>query len=184
MLQLPETPRRADLRGFSAALSLVAAVTVGLVTLAAGARMPLAWALAGALAVGLLLTPSRSSGLAYDAWNRLARYVGRMARAWISGVAFLIVTVVGWTGSRLPWRTPPTPTSGWRVRSTLPASSFEGQGVEEGGRSAGEGWVRELSHWARRGNGWTWGLLPFLILLGIVDHGEVRAPTDRNYTLY
>lgn len=185
MLELPSTPRRADLQAFSASLSLVTGLGVWAGAALAGAPSPAVWALAtGAGMAGVLLGSAGAAIHAHAAWNRLARLVSRGMRLWISGVAFLVITVTGWAGSRLPWRVPAAGRSGWVEKPALAAGSFTGQGRDPVPGSRRGGWIRALAGWGGGDRAWVRGLLPFLVFLAWTDRGGVQAPTDRNYTLY
>ena len=181
MIKLPDSPRRSEIRAFGLSLILLSTLVSGAAAGLAGASLPGAWAAGCAAATASILLGSDTAAMwTYAGWNRIAQLVSRGARLWITGVTFLVITVVGRAGSRLP----SGPRSGWVEKTSLNTNAFAAQGREAIHGSTRDGWLSALTRWGRHGHGWVWGLLPFLALLSVVHQGDVRAPTDRNYTLY
>jgi hypothetical protein len=121
----------------------------------------------------------------YASWKRLARKARRAARLWLTAVVFLILTVVGRLGARLPLSGPTPPASGWVPKRKLPHGSYAGDSDIALASGPGVGWARRLAEWAwRSGNAWAWSLIPLLALLKGVE-GESRGSLGGNvYTLY
>jgi hypothetical protein len=121
----------------------------------------------------------------YDAWNRLSRIARRAARLWLTGVAFLILTVVGRSGTRLAWSSPETGASGWTPkRPPSPGSHRTTSDLSEAPESTA-GWIHSLARWAgRSGNAWAWSLIPVLALLRVVEGKPTRSFGGNVYTLY
>lgn len=185
VLDLPRTPRKADLKAFVVSFGLLLAALTGSGASVAGAQRPMVWAFACATGVTVIgLTTNAFARWLYARWDRLASLVSRFVRLWLTVVTFVVVTVVGMGGTRLPWRIPVSSQSGWRERDTLDARAYNSQGWNALNGPANLSWIRALGKWGVHGNGWVWSLLPFLVLIGWLDRGEVHAPTDRNYTLY
>jgi len=121
----------------------------------------------------------------YDGWNYLSRFARRLARLWLTGVAFLILAVVGRFGTRLAWSAPETGASGWTPkRPPSPGSHRTTSDISDAPESAA-GWVHTLARWAgRSGNAWAWSLLPVLALLRAVEGKPTRSLGGNVYTLY
>ena len=121
----------------------------------------------------------------YDAWNRLSRIARRAARLWLTGVAFLIITVVGRFGARVVWSAPEDRASGWTPKRPLPKGSHRTTSDVSGAAGADRGWIRSLAGWAgRSGNLWAWSLIPALALLQVVEGKSTRSLGGNVYTLY
>lgn len=142
-----------------------------------------AWLAAAAACVPGALHPSLVRR-PYDAWNRLSRTARRAARLWLSGVAFLIITVVGRSGTRLPWSEPASGASGWTAKRPLPVGSHRTTAdVSKGADS--DGWIGSLVRWGHSSaNGWVWSLIPVLALLKVVEGKPARSLGGNVYTLY
>jgi len=145
--------------------------------------------LGGILALVLLLLgilQPQIISVAYDVWNRLARYYMRGARVLLKGICFYIIFAsVARIGSRLTLTRPSATKSLWVARGTLPASSYCFQYDGKTNRSTQKGWVRTYVSWAvQSGNLWTACLLPFLILLRAVEVEERSVSPTNVYTLF
>lgn len=184
-LVLPEvvSARRAWRRSFWLVLSLGAGVLAAAVLrtlpatgrLLAGAAVCAGTALPGLVRPGLAVAPMR-------AWNRAARLAGRIAALWIAAVCFYVVlALLGKAGSALRLEPPEREGSLW-----TPWAS-DGGPTEALAAAGGPGrlWA-EVAAWARRsGNTWAWALLPFFILLSLLDvSAEADTPPPGIYTLY
>ena len=131
----------------------------------------------GLLSPGISIRPFRF-------WDRLARKARRAARLWLSGVVFLMLTLIGLLGARLPLDRPIPAESGWIPRDS---SSGRRSGYPDSSGTAGGAttWIRRFASWAwHSGNIWACSLLPVLALLKAVE-GESRGSLGGNvYTLY
>jgi hypothetical protein len=185
-MQSFRAPTRSELRSFWLVLSATVAL-IGAAALGWSLGLPaVVWDLAlfGLLAVVGWRTP----GLAtrpYRAWERLVRKARRATRLWLTGVVFLIVTIVGRPGGRLSLAGPTPPASAWVPKKRLPDRSYgaDSDVVQASGPEIG--WARRLATWScRSGNVWVWSLFPLLALLKRVE-GESRGSLGGNvYTLY
>jgi hypothetical protein len=147
---------------------------------------PAIWGFLATLAVSApgLLHPSLVRR-PYGAWGRLSRTARRAARLWLTGVAFLIITIVGRSGARMAWTTTLPGTSGWTPKRPLPPGSHRTTSDVAGAPGSDDGWVRSLAGWAgRSGNAWAWSLIPALALLKVVEGKPTRSLGGNVYTLY
>ena len=174
--------RRAEMR----ALWLVGTVTLALIlsiaSAAFGARMPLVW---GASAFVLLLPGlvwSRWFELGVSAWNRGARFVTSVLRAYTLRVCYYVLfATVGRAGSSLDLHCAQTETSRWISRARRDAPFDNRQRLE--GR---DGWGREILDLAGRpGKRWMVCLIPVVALLYLLrDKQPESVVLSSTYTLY
>jgi len=186
MLTLPDPVRRSLLRSFPIALSAVTAVIVAGVALIAGASPPIVlMAVVVIVSIGAVgaLFPKLAAA-AYLAWNRLAVSFGRLARAWLSVMSFLIVVAAGRAGSKMVESQPAKSASGWVPRGTLRPEAYPSQSFTPVGKPE-RGWIRSLLVWGWRSRQvWTWSLLPFLLLLNAMGVRQRGSLGGNTYTLY
>ncbi len=179
-------PTRSLLQSFWLAVSVTAVILVGVALWVLDVRGAALWAIAagvGSAAIGFV-----RPGLArrpYETWKRMSRLGRRVARLWLTGVVFLVVTVVGWLGGRIVWKRPEPTRSGWTPKSKLPMGSYGGDSdIEQTGSSA-TGWTRRFGEWAWRSeNAWAWSLIPLLALLKGVEGESAGSLGGNVYTLY
>jgi len=185
LIDLPK-PTKPALRSFWLVLSAGAGLAVGLAAWGLQAPYPAIWGLlaaAGASVPGLLRPALVKRP--YEAWDRLSRIARRAARLWLTGVAFLILTIVGRLGARVAWNAPETGASGWTPKRPLPAGSHRTTSEVASAPGFGGGWVRTLAGWAgHSGNVWAWSLIPVLALLKVVEGKPTRSLGGNVYTLY
>jgi len=185
LIDLPK-PTKPALRSFWLVLSAGAGAVVTLAAWGLQGPYPAIWGLlaaAGASVPGLLRPAFVRRP--YAAWDRLSRVARRATRLWLTGVAFLIITVVGRSGARLAWSAPGTGASGWTPKRPLPAGSHRTTSEVAGASGSGGGWIRTLADWAgRSGNVWAWSLIPVLALLKVVEGKPTRSLGGNVYTLY
>jgi hypothetical protein len=189
MITLPRfPPRRAWLRSFWIAISLVSGLMVSILCallisphwFASGA------AFAVAVAVPGLLQPQIAS-LPYRAWNKLARAFVRVARFWVTGVCFYIICVtVGLSGSHARLAQPTSNESLWVARRISTSTTYNHKYDGASQEFAQKGWIRAYFAWAvGSGNFWAVCLLPFLMLLAALENDDNRSPVAANiYTLF
>jgi hypothetical protein len=185
LIDLPN-PTRPALASFWLVASAAAGVALALALWILRIPHPVTWAVLAAAISGIpgFLHPPIVRR-PYDAWNRLSRIARRAARIWLTGIAFLIITVVGRSGGRLAWRAPETRASGWTPKRPLPAGSHRTTSDISGTSGSGSGWIREFTAWAMRsGNAWAWSLVPVLALLKMVEGKSTRSLGGNVYTLY
>lgn len=185
MITLPPDPSRRLLRSFWIVVSLAAGGLVA-VLLPAGAGTSLAAGAASALAAAVpgLLRPRRAEGV-YRWWNHGASWVGRACSRWISGVSFFVlVTLVGRAGSRMPWAPRESGASGWFPRHGV-EDRHDAQHRGALRDTSESGWVGSFGAWARdSANLWAWGLVPVLGLLRVFRPKVERSLGENIYTLY
>lgn len=185
MIELP-TPTRVALASFWLVASAAAGVALALALWILRVPHPVTWGVLAAAISGipgflyppLVMRP-------YEAWNRLSRIARRAARLWLTGIAFMIITVVGRSGGRLAWRAPDMDASGWTPKRPLPAGSQRTTSDISGTSGSDSGWIRDFAAWATRsGNAWAWSLVPVLALLKLVEGKPTRSLGGNVYTLY
>jgi hypothetical protein len=185
-LALPASPRLATLRAFGVALALPAGTGAGLVSAggAPGRGLAVALGVGGGLAVLALGWPSGML-LPYRVWRRVTRLLAQAISLYVLGILhFLVLTVASRGGSSLALAPPGRAASLWTPREPAPGvGAAEGLVVLD---SSGPGWAGGAAGWARAsGQGWAWGLLPFLALLALLDdEPDAPDPPTTTYTLY
>ena len=188
---LPHRPDREDLLGFWIAISLVAGLLLGFLTLLASGAPGWMGPLMGVLTTGVLLLVGlrRERGIdrVYGRWNRWARAYSRRARRWITAVLYWTVVAVA---ARAGARGLALEGSPWLQRGTLAPSGYPGQGsgagTEAPERGESQGQERQgLLRWlVRSQRSWAIGLLPFLGILRALDVKAQRSVASDTYTLY
>lgn len=157
------------------------AVIVGKVT-----RVP--QAVPVGISLGLLMAlagyswPSAISGL-YHSWNRWAATYGAWASRLLLRICYLaIFTLAGRAGSRMePNR---KRQSMWTLRTTTAAEAYGSQSELHLAAGSG-GWASGYVRWASRsGNLWAISLLPFLILIAVLNQERSEGYQGNIYTLF
>jgi hypothetical protein len=188
MVKLPIRPRRVDLMSFWLTMSLLFGLMTAIllwIIQSAG------WAVLGVIAAFILALPGllypRSIHLPYRIWNKAARTVAQVGTIFLQGVCFYIVFfAVGRAGSRLMLDLSLSRKTVWRERRTLePTMYFSPHtGIENRGTSE-KGWVLNYISWSvRSGNFWACCLLPFLIVLSLLEAGKKESRSPHIYSLY
>lgn len=179
-------PTRSLLVSFWLTLTVTAAVLVGITLWALDVAGAALWALgagAGSAAIGFA-RPSLARR-PYEVWKKVSRLGRRAARLWLTGVIFLVVTIVGWLGGRVALKGPEPRRSGWIPKTKLPPGSYAGDSDIAQKHGAATGWTRRYAEWAwRSGNGWAWSLIPLLALLKGVEGESAGSLGGNVYTLY
>jgi hypothetical protein len=187
MLTLPNfPPRRAWLLAFWTALSLwlgvsagvFLAVALGWFWLAAAPVIAAGMAALGWIWPGLVAFP-------YRAWNKLARETARLGHFCILTVCYYVVLApVARAGSSFRLESPKPGESFWikRQSSRGRADVQKLSGAEFSSRS----WIVTYLSWcAHPRNLWTVWLIPYLLLLSLLETEEQKNSVPSNiYTLY
>lgn len=191
MILLPMPARPAFLRSFWLVIYVSSGLLIGVLCSLLGPSwfscgLPMLLA-AFTLAIPGLVWPQL--GLwPYRAWNRLVRTLAFYVRHLLMGFAYLLVVVpVGLTKSSLLVSRLHSGQSMWVARKTLPCTAYRRQDtiVMDDEPSKDKGWISPFLSWAfRSGNIWACCLLPFLILLAVLQTDEEKAVSIDIYTLF
>jgi hypothetical protein len=189
MLILPFPPRRAFLRSFWLVLSLSVGIIYGLfLTL----THLLDWwetavLLTVAMAIPGVIWSQMVIGL-YRFWNRLMLPVGRGICVALLGLCYFTVFVVARLSKISLHRVPPTSTTGsfWIPRGILAPGAYAYQCAFDTPKTSRHHWVWTYVIWVKRsGHWWAVCLLPFLMLLAIIDPDRSSQHFQANiYTLF
>ena len=144
-------------------------------------------ALAG-ISLGFLMAlagyswPNTISGL-YHTWDRWAAAYAAWASRLLLKICYLVVfTLVGRAGSRMTRDRKRQ--SMWTPRTTTAAEAYGSQSdllLAAGSR----GWVTGYVRWASKsGNLWAVSLLPFLLLIAVLDPERSQGHPTNLYTLF
>lgn len=186
MILLPPDLQRASLRSFWLALSIIALVLIGVVSLFHATRF-LLWV----AAVGVLLIPGvicpQILAWPYRAWNKLARIYAGFGETLLLRICFFTVLVpTGWAGSSLRLDRPRSERSLWLPRQNVPEVAYQELHGSQGRRVQKQSWVSHYISWSRCSKQmWLLALLPFLLLLSWLRSGEEEPALPENiYTLF
>jgi hypothetical protein len=188
MIILPFPARRHWLISFwlvmSSALGVLGVILLGL-------RGFPAWlasaAIAAILALPGLLRPNLAL-LPYRVWNKLARHIVSALRLLLMGLCFYTIFVV--VRCRRAYRSALHLTSPheslWVKRGTLPEGTYFSPYLAEAVQSEGHSWTWNfISSVRKSGEYWALSLLPFLLLLALLQTDEEQAQFPANlYTLF
>lgn len=185
MINLPKYPRRAMLQATGVTVSLAVGVMASLVAIWGEARWAMFCVVLGGM-LGLLAYrfPKSYAGLYRVCWVGIQCYV-RGARWFVKAVCFfLLFVIVGQGGSALALSRPAEGTM-WGRRDSLTREEFaqEYEGAEK--RHPVQSWIVTYVRWANMsGNRWAVLVLPFLVLLSVLEErGESEFPQNI-YTLF
>jgi hypothetical protein len=176
MLTLPAPPRRGLLLGFWISISLFIGLLIALVH----------WLVAIITVAALLLVGCCCPALlafAYRAWNYVARRFSRIATALLTSICFFVViTVVGRSGKRLPLTLAAGTGSLWVKRGQIPSNAYFAQ---HNGTTPPNGTGSAFFMWAIRSNNtWAVSLLPFLAVLSALAEEDEKHVAANIYTLF
>jgi hypothetical protein len=174
---------------------LVISISIGaLFGILLALRVSPAWLAFGVILTSTLVLPGllrpQLALLAYRAWNKLARYLVRVLRLLLMGLCFYTVFLAVRCRKRrrsslkLASSTPNE--SMWVSRGTLRPESYASPYLAETGHSSRSGWIANfISSITNSGEFWAFSLLPFLILLSVLqtDDEQTNFPTNI-YTLF
>jgi hypothetical protein len=187
MIILPSGPRRKWLISFWLAISLVSGALCGamLAILIAPGWFGVGGIVALMVAVPGLRRPQVASK-PYQRWRRAGRSYCRVVSRVLTGLCFCTVFVVArLAGSSLRLARPRTSRTMWVPRTTLAPTAYAHQYNRASPDSPRAGWLRPYLSWTvRSGHVWAIGLLPFLIMLEIVEAGPEKGATANIYTLF
>ncbi len=184
---LPLHPRRAWLQSFWIVMcSMIGLLAGGCLAV----RLGIPWIAAGVLAGALLsaigfLVPTVARG-PYRLWFRVTDFYFRMVRLAVKTVCYFVVfVVVGRRKSSLLCDRPTAMASIWVPRHTLPVTNYPHEYEGETREVKQRPWVSVYLSWARStGHGWAISLLPFLLLLSVLEPEQERAFPAGIYTLF
>lgn len=185
-IRLQGRPRRAWLTSFGLVVSGM--ILLGFV-LAASYHQSMSLFGGGAcLTVALVLSASLWPWvwtIPYRAWNKMGRHYGEIARFYLLGLCYVIVSAIGVAGPSKDFTRNARSGSGWIERELGPRLTGEGRLQHEQNAQLGRGWIRAYTLWAMRsGQLWRLALLPFLILLSTLDLDEESHVPTKTYTLF
>jgi hypothetical protein len=189
MIILPSGPRRKWLISFWLAISLVSGALCGaMFALLIAPR----WFVLGGIVTLVMAAPGlrrpQAAARPYQRWRRAARGYCRVACRVLTGLCFCTVFVVARVaGSSLGLalaRPRPTRTM-WTPRITHAPTAYAYQYNRAAPGSPRAGWLRPYLSWTvRSGHVWAVGLLPFLIMLKILEPGQEKGAPANIYTLF
>jgi hypothetical protein len=186
MLILPSQLWRAWLLSFWLVISVMSGLVFGIL---AGLCIAPLWSVVGVLATCILAVPGlvwpQVVMLPYRLWNRLARDFVRCARMILTAICFCIIIVVGRLGSSMLVSRPSAGQSLWIPRGTLLPMAYASQHASATVQPPRQSWIAQFLTWTvRSGNLWACCLLPFLLLLTVLEpEYEPHMLTDI-YTLF
>lgn len=192
-MMMPKPPTRAALRAFWVLVSVVAGLVLGV-----GLTMLDLVSSAGAVTVGVLAVVGLAGfGIArpyavsfpYRVWNWLAAQVAARLRTYVTGVCFFtVVLAAGRAGSAPRFLAASSGESMWTPRESQALAAYASQCHDPRAASTRGRWTVGMRRWARRsGNHWALAVVPFLVVLRLLDtdeHQGSAAPTSDIYTLY
>lgn len=185
-LVIPPARRHSILVAFWLALNLFAGITIGtILSLWVSPKfMTLGLVAVPVLALPGLLWPQVAIP-AYAVWNKLAAEFSRLSRTWLMGICFYVIVVaVGRSGASLRLSRPDSGQSLWVLR---PDSSAARNGFERvvATDESSKSWISNFIKWSGRSrNLWACGVLPFLVLLSVLDPEPDNTVPKEIYTLF
>ena len=183
-LVLPGSPRRAVVQAFGLMLAAWTAIVAGMLPpLTVGPRIAAALLAAAIVLVFFRLCPAQAQAV-YGLWVRASRLYAKIARQIVLILCHAVITAVGLAGTSLTLERPAPGRSLWQARQSLPVAAYTSQFEAAGPAWAHRPW-RALFDWAVRSrNVWLVLLVPFLILVSVLDTEEQRRYPAGIYTLF
>jgi hypothetical protein len=186
MIHLPSHPSRACLIAFWLSFSLGASVVAALLLylLVSPQHSGLGLLSVPTSFLPILFWP-KGLILCYRIWNRLAREISRFAQKVILRICFHVVFVAaGFAGSSMRIDRLTSKESLWTDRETVSSNSYFGEHKVSAKRSP-TNWLSSVFSWSQQsGDLLPLCLLPFLLLLRILEpKQETTVPSDI-YTLF
>ena len=183
VLTLPNALRRAELRSFCSALSIITIIVLALITRFSGTLTYVAAAIVCLCVVGLL--SPQLVRLPYRIWNKSAKLYAHYACVYIMAVSFqLIVRLIG-AAARQEEQLKSSPSSSWVQRDLGPAPAYGSQYQISDEGSVRAHWPIAVLRWAwRTGNLLAVFLLPFLMMIALFQPDEEASNVSDIYTLF
>lgn len=165
-------------------MGLWAGIVAGaLVPLAVVPRIAVAVLLGIAVAGAFRLRPRDGAAL-YRLWGRAARLYAKVVRRVLLMLCHAVISLAGLAGTSLVLARPAANRSLWHARETLPTSAYGSQFEAAGPGWTGRPW-RALVDWAVRSrNVWLIALVPFLVILSLLETEEESRYPAGIYTLF
>jgi hypothetical protein len=187
MITLPSGPRRRWLISFWLAISLIGGALCGAIfALSIAPR----WFALGGIVTLVMAAPGlrqpQAAATLYQRWRQAARRYCRFVCGLLTGLCFYTVFVVArLAGSPLGLARPRTARTMWTPRVTVAPSAYAYQYNRATPGSPRAGWLRLYLSWTvRSGHVWAVGLLPFLIVLKILEPAQEKSAPANIYTLF
>ncbi len=123
---------------------------------------------------------------AYDLWRIMTQLYIRLSRLWSIGVCFYaILGITGSTRVNLLLQRPPRASSLWALWKTPEAELYAKPTAISTTRNRNGYWLSSFLDWARHPRHiWAYSLLPFVILLRLVEGEQQKQFPTNIYTLY
>jgi hypothetical protein len=187
MMMLPKLPRSVDLTSFWLTISLFCGLIVGILFWIS--QFP-HWFVSGWMAASFVFLPGllypHKVFMPYKIWNKAARFVAHVGTIFLQSICFYVIFfAVGRAGSRLIIDLPMPQKTMWCKRRSLEPATYFSQYAGVGEGISKKGWLLNYVSWAvKSGNLWAWSLLPFLILLSVLETDKEESISSNIYTLY
>ena len=182
MIQLPPKPDTLELTVFWVSVSIACVAVVGLST------YPLIFPMLASAALAAIIGIRFPSVMrtAYDLWRTLTTYYIRLARMWSIGVCFYVILgIAGSTKANLLLQRPPASLSMWAHWKHTEAEGYAKPVDTSIKRSYKMRWLTSFLNWAAKPrHAWAYSLLPFVILLRLVEGEQQKQFPTSIYTLY
>jgi hypothetical protein len=122
----------------------------------------------------------------YDLWRSLTRFYVRLAKLWSIGVCFYVILgIAGSTKSELVLTRPQGKRSMWALWKTPEAALYSQPIQISKNSSQNRYWLASFINWANNPRHvWAFCLLPFVILLRMVEGEQAERFPTNIYTLY
>ncbi len=182
MIQLPPKPDAVELTVLWISLSTVAVTVVGLATYPS--ILPMLTGAGLAALIGCRYPSVMKS--VYDLWRALTRFYIRLSRLWSIGVCFYVILgITGSTRANLLLQRPPKTSSLWAIWKTPEAELYAKPTAISKTQNQNGYWLTSFLDWAKHpSHVWAYSLLPFVILLRIVEGEQQKQFPTNIYTLY
>jgi hypothetical protein len=188
MIFLPDSPNRLRLLSFWISLVFLLGIVVGIPLLLTSQHyLIIPWIL---ILVILIVVGFKNTALVsgiYRVWNNLAHAYGSLALYSITGICFYVILLItGRAGSILRISREETKgKSHWKPRETLHNDSYDSMYNSLSKNVNDRGAIRSLFDWSMETkNYWVICLIPFLLLIRVLETEEHKEFPSNIYTLY